>query len=36
MSRDGWLVLGSTLIVAGLALLAGLRWAPRDRADRRK
>jgi hypothetical protein len=36
MSRDGWYVLGVTLIVAGLALLVQLVWPPRQRADRGK
>lgn len=36
MSRDGWLTLGALLVVAGVALLVGLRWLPRDRSRDRK
>lgn len=28
MTRDAWLLLGTVLIVAGLALVAGLVWPP--------
>lgn len=36
MSVDAWRVVGAVLIVAAGALLVGLRWPPRNRADRRK